>query len=40
MPEVKKGRFIDLDEIKLEAIIDMLDDPVFRKNLKTGKYMH
>lgn len=40
MPEVKKGRFIILDEIKLEALIDMLNDPVFRKNLKTGRYLH
>lgn len=38
MPEVKKGRFINLDETKLEAIMDMLDDPVFRKNLKLGKF--
>jgi uncharacterized protein (DUF1778 family) len=40
MPEVKTGRFINLDETKLEAIMDMLNDPVFRKNLKLGKYQH
>lgn len=38
MPEVKKGRFINLDEIKFEAILSMLDDPQFRKNFKRGKY--
>lgn len=40
MPEVEHGRFIELDETKLEAIMDMLDDPIFRKNLKIGKYVH
>lgn len=38
MPEVKKGKFINLDEIKFEAILTMLDDPQFRKNFKQGKY--
>lgn len=40
MPEVKKGRFIDVDEIKLEAIIDMLKDQSFMSPLKLGKYVH
>lgn len=40
MPEVEHGRFIDLDDIKLSAILYMLDDPQFRKNLKLGKYIH
>jgi len=39
MPEVEHGRFIDLDEVKLEAILDMLDDPALRKNLKSGKHV-
>ena len=38
VPEVKRGRFINLDEIKFEAIIDMLNDPMFMKNLKRGKH--
>lgn len=39
MPEVRKGRFINIDEIKLEAVMHMLDDPKFRKNLKHGKHV-
>lgn len=39
IPEVKTGRFINLDEIKLEAIMDMLNDPTFRRNLKLGKFV-
>lgn len=38
MPEVSKGNFIDVDEIKLEAILDMLRDPSFMGALKLGKY--
>lgn len=40
MPEVEKGKFIDVDEVKLEAILDMIKDPSFMKNLKMGKYIH
>lgn len=40
MPEIKQGKFIEVDTIKLEAILYMLNDSIFRKNLKTGKYMH
>lgn len=40
MPEVEKGNFINVDEIKLEAILDMIKDQTFMKNLKLGKYIH
>ena len=40
LPEVEKGNFINLDEIKLEAVMDMIDDPQLRKNLRLGKYQH
>ena len=40
MPEVEKGNFINVDEIKLEAILDMIRDQTFMKNLKLGKYIH
>lgn len=39
MPEVEKGNFIGVDEIKLEAILDMIKDPSFMNNLKMGKYI-
>ena len=40
MPEVEKGNFINVDEIKLEAILDMIKDPSFMRPLKLGKYIH
>ena len=40
MPEVEKGNFIDVDEIKLEAVLDMINDSSFMKNLKMGRYIH
>ena len=39
MPELKNGTFIEVDEVKIEAIMHMLDDPQLRKNLKLGKYI-
>jgi uncharacterized protein (DUF1778 family) len=34
MPIVSKGEFINLDEIKLEAILALLDDPTVKSNIK------
>ena len=39
IPVIKKGEMINVDEIKLEAIMHFLDDPLLRKNLKLGKFV-
>jgi len=39
MPVIKKGEMINVDEIKLEAIMHFLDDALLRKNLKLGKFV-
>ena len=39
MPIVSKGEFINLDEIKLEAILALLDDPTVKSNIKQGKHI-
>lgn len=40
MPAVEQGMFINVDDIKLEAVLHMLSDSALRKNLKAGKYVH
>lgn len=40
MPAVEQGMFISIDDIKLEAVLHMLDDSSLRKSLKAGKYVH
>jgi hypothetical protein len=37
LPIIQTGKFIDVDEIKLEAELDMLDNPDFVKSLANGK---
>ena len=37
LPNIRTGKFIDVDEIKLEAELDMLDNPDFVKSLASGK---
>lgn len=37
LPIIQTGKFIDVDEIKLEAELDMLDNPDFVKSLTSGK---
>lgn len=37
LPIIQTGKFIDVDEIKLEAELDMLDNPDFVKSLASGK---
>lgn len=37
LPIIQTGKFINVDEIKLEAELDMLDNPDFVKSLASGK---
>ena len=37
LPKINEGFMLKINEIKLEAVHDMLKDPVLRRNLKTGK---
>lgn len=39
MPHMKLGHLLEVDDVKLEAVMYMLEDSTLRKALKSGKFI-